>query len=196
MLLGIDSSLGTSVAVVSPEGKVLHEAQSVDPRAHAELMGQLLTECLSEAGVVPSDITHVVMGVGPGPFTGLRVGMAAASAFSLSQGVPLLPVVSHDALGFVAPGDSVVVTDAKRGEVAYSVYRASPELARVVGPALCTPDQLDAVLGVAADLPRNTLGFVSAGALALVALKMMARGVAFVPPSPMYLRAPDVGVTP
>lgn len=195
-MLSVDSSLGTSVAVVTPEGKIRHEANSEDPRAHAELIGQLLTECFSKTGLTPADITHVVMGVGPGPFTGLRVGMAAASAFSLSRGVPLVPVVSHDALGCVAPGDSVVVTDAKRGEVAYSVYRASPELTRVSGPALCTPDQLDEVLGVAAGLPRNTLGFVSAGALALVALKMMARGAAFAPPSPIYLRAPDVGVTP
>ncbi len=196
MLLSIDSSLGTSVAVVSGEGEILHEARSDDPRAHAELIGQLVTECLSHAGVTPTDITHVVMGVGPGPFTGLRVGMAAASAFSLSRGAPLLPVVSHDALGFVAGSDSVVVTDAKRGEVAYSVYRGFPELTRVVGPALCTPDQLDSVLGEAAGLPRNTTGFVSAGALALVAHTMMANGVAFGPPSPMYLRAPDVGVTP
>jgi tRNA threonylcarbamoyl adenosine modification protein YeaZ len=196
MLLSIDSSLGTSVAVVSPEGKILHEANSEDPRAHAELIGQLLTECFSETGVTPGDITHVVMGVGPGPFTGLRVGMAAATAFSLSRGVPLLPVVSHDALGFVTAGDSVVVTDAKRGEVAYSVYGVSPEFTRLVGPALCTPDQLDLELGEAVSLPRNTAGFVSAGALALVAHTMMASGVAFAPPSPIYLRAPDVGVTP
>ncbi len=88
MFLAIDSSLGTSVAVVSPAGVILAENSRSDPRGHAENIGSLLQETLVEAGVEPSEITRVVMGVGPGPFTGLRVGMAAAEAFALSRAVP------------------------------------------------------------------------------------------------------------
>ena len=196
MFLAIDSSLGTSVALVTLGGVALHEANSVDPRAHAERIGELLQECFDTTSRTPEDVTHVVMGVGPGPFTGLRVGMAAASAFSLSRGLPLLPVVSPDALGWWAEKECVVVTDARRGEVAYSVYRDHSDHRRVVGPALTTPDLLEEVLGEAHEFPRNTTSLVSATALALVAKEFLDKNLEFPPHTPLYLRAPDVTVKP
>jgi tRNA threonylcarbamoyl adenosine modification protein YeaZ len=196
MFLAIDSSLGTSVALVTLDGVAVHEANSVDPRAHAERIGELLQECFDHTSHTPDDVTHVVMGVGPGPFTGLRVGMAAAAAFSLSRGLPLLPVVSHDALGWWAENEYVVVTDARRGEVAYSVYGNRSDHRRVVGPALTTPDLLDEVLGAAKNFPRNTSSEVSATALALVAKDFVAKNLEFPSSVPLYLRAPDVTVKP
>ena len=196
MILAIDSSIGTSVAVVSPEGEVLANLQSDDPRAHAELLGVLLTNALEQAGVTPGDITGVAMGIGPGAFTGLRVGMAGAQAFALSRNLPLYPVVSHDALGWAVDTDTVVVTDARRGEVAFSVYSPSTPLRRVRGPELSTPALVDQALVDAATLPRIEGISIDASVLALVALHALSEGLALPEATPMYLRAPDVTVKP
>jgi tRNA threonylcarbamoyl adenosine modification protein YeaZ len=196
MLLSIDSSSGTSVAVVSREGVTLANQTSNDPRAHAELIGLLLEQALAEAGVTPSDITAVVMGVGPGPYTGLRVGMAAAQAFALSRSLPLYPVISHDGAGFESAANCVVVTDARRGEVAYSVYRQTPTPQRIVGPALTRPETLDQELGEYAALARTEPAVSPADNLARVALSYLEHGWEFPSISPVYLRAPDVSVKP
>lgn len=196
MFLSIDSSGGTSVAVVDPTGLVLSSHTSSDPRAHAELIGVLLERALADAGVGSSDITAVVMGVGPGPYTGLRVGMAAAQAFALSRALPLYPVVSHDGPGFAHDGDCVVVTDARRGEVAYSVYESGSLARRVSGPLLTKPETLDAELGLAGTLPRIEPDVVDAADLVAVALHFLDRGLPFPSISPVYLRAPDVTVKP
>src|SRR5690606_41296655 len=62
-----------------------------DPLGHAEVIGDLLERALVE----DAEITHVVAGMGPGPFTGLRIGIAAARAFALGRGVPVVAVPSH-----------------------------------------------------------------------------------------------------
>ncbi len=196
MILAIDSSMGTSVAVVSPEGHVLSHRDSDNPRAHAELLGVLLAGALEHAGVTPGHITGVAMGIGPGAFTGLRVGMAGAQAFALSRNLPLYPVVSHDALGWAVDTDTVVITDARRGEVAFSVYSPSAPLRRVRGPKLSTPALVDEALGDAAALPRIEGLSIDASVLALVALHARAEGLSLPEPRPMYLRAPDVTVKP
>ena len=133
MILGIDTSLGTAVAVVEHDGVVRAEAASADPLAHAEVIGLLLEGALADAAFgpvgaasapTPVTLTHVAAGVGPGPFTGLRVGIAAARAFALGRGLPVVPVPSHDAaaLGLAladpeaAEERFAVVTDARRRE--------------------------------------------------------------------------------
>jgi tRNA threonylcarbamoyl adenosine modification protein YeaZ len=195
MFLVVDSSLATSVAVVSSGGEILSECSSTDPRGHAENIGTLMQEALDAAGVTPAELTGVVMGVGPGPFTGLRVGMAAAEAFALSRSLPLLPVISHDAPAHRA-GDCVVITDARRGEVAFSVYAGEGALRRVQGPALCRPENLDAELGEYGSLPRIQAETIHAGALGQVATTYLQSDVPFASPTPQYLRAPDVTVMP
>ena len=196
MILAIDSSIGTSVAVVSPEGHVVAHCGSADPRAHAELLGVLLTSALEQAGVTPGDIMGVAMGVGPGAFTGLRVGMAGAQAFALSRNLPLYPVVSHDALGWGVDTETVVITDARRGEVAFSVYSPNASRRRVRGPELSTPARVDDALGDAAALPRVEGLSIDASVLALVALDAISHGLPFPGLQPLYLRAPDVTVKP
>ena len=101
MILGIDTSLGTAVAVIEPDGVVRSQGESRDPRGHAEVIGSLIESALAEASARAADITHVAAGMGPGPFTGLRVGIAAARAFALGRGIPIIPVVSHDAAALV-----------------------------------------------------------------------------------------------
>lgn len=166
MLLAIDTSAGTSVAVVDRDGGVLAEATEFDTRRHAEVVGELIAACLDESGIAPHGLSAVVAGMGPGPFTGLRVGIAAARAFAFGAGKPCLPLVSHDAIAFerlgglaVATGSAdaapattgtatplLVVTDARRREVYWSAYSGLDEAGlpvRIGAPALTRPAELD-----------------------------------------------------
>lgn len=196
MILAIDSSMGTSVAVVALDGTAMSSVTSEDPRAHAELIGVLLEQALRQAGITPAEVTAVAMGIGPGGFTGLRVGMAAAEAFAVSRGIALYPIVSHDALGWASTSDVVVVTDARRGEVAYSVYSPGQSMRRVYGPALCTPAELDGALGDWSPLPRIYASSLDAADVGAVAVSMVEAGLPLPPRTPLYLRVPDVTVRP
>ncbi|MDN3496499.1 tRNA (adenosine(37)-N6)-threonylcarbamoyltransferase complex dimerization subunit type 1 TsaB [Planococcus sp. APC 4015] len=209
MILGIDTSLGTAVAVVEDDGLVRSEASSESPLGHAEVIGTLLQTALTDAalGAVgqtsapsPFELTHVAAGMGPGPFTGLRIGIAAARAFALGRGIPVVPVVSHDAiaLGRLMLDDEAprfaVVTDARRREFAYSVYDGVDDdglPVRSSEPALVPRNGIDAVLaGHGAE--RHDATAVSAAMLALVAARSLAAGRVSVMTEPLYLRAPDV----
>jgi tRNA threonylcarbamoyl adenosine modification protein YeaZ len=196
MLLAIDTSAGTSVATQWSDGAA--EAVSASTMAHAEVLGQLISEVVEASDLRVSQITGVVAGIGPGPFTGLRVGLAAASAFAVGRGVPLLAVVSHDAIAFDAleevEGPVLVVTDARRKELYWSIYlgfdaNGLPE--RVAGPALAKPDELPAEWEGAA-VTRWDAAEVSAGLLNLIAHRKLEAGIPFEPFEPLYLRSPDV----
>jgi tRNA threonylcarbamoyl adenosine modification protein YeaZ len=194
MLLAIDSSAGTSAAVVDRAYGVLAERSVDDPLRHAEVIGQLIAEVLAESGAAVSALAAVAVGVGPGPFTGLRVGMAAARAFALGAGKPLLGVVSHDAVALAAYGSEgwgelLVVTDARRRERYWSRYAGLDALGlpvRTAGPALARPDDVPAA-------PRriDATG-VSAAALGLLAERVRVSGRPSEPIEPLYLRSPDV----
>lgn len=204
MILGIDTSLGTAVAVVEPDGAVRSEVESPDPRGHAEVIGTLIAQALAEASVSPADITQVAAGMGPGPFTGLRVGIAAARAFALGRAVPVVPVVSHDAIAATQLiGDALrgldtppfaVVTDARRREFAYSVYDdldAWGLPVRRADPALAPRDELDAILA-ALGAERRDAGRVSAAMLGVVAARATVAGRRIAGDEALYLRSPDV----
>ena len=198
MLLAIDTSAGTSVAVVDPaSGRVLAERSTDDSRRHAEVIGPFLAEVLAEAGVTGADVTGVVAGTGPGPFTGLRVGIAAARTFAAARGVPLLPLVSHDAIAADLQRHPVVVlTDARRREVYWSAHDETGT--RVAGPGLAKPADLDEAIRAsrpeAVDWPRETVTTVLAGRLGSLAADRLASGAPFADDTPLYLRDPDVTV--
>jgi tRNA threonylcarbamoyl adenosine modification protein YeaZ len=201
VLLTIDTSAGTAVAVVDPDAHaVLAERSTEDTRRHAEVIGPFLADVLVEAGIGPEHVTGVVVGMGPGPFTGLRVGIAAARTFAVARGVPVLPLVSHDAVAAdAADGEPlVVVTDARRREVYWTAYGAAADAAdahrpsRTSGPGLARPDELDAVLGDAAGWRRVVAATIPAGRLGLVAADRLASGAPFADDTPLYLRDPDV----
>jgi len=213
VILAIDTSSGSSVAVVDRDRGVLAEATEADTRRHAEVVGDLLVRVLAEAGVAPSELSAVVAGAGPGPFTGLRVGIAAARAFAFGAGVPCLAVVSHDAIASARlrahagltldePGRAVdlplvVVTDARRREVAWTAYSGLDTAGlpvRGAGPALARPADLDEVLGAVRDADRTDPAdsSVSAAALGMLAERLHEHGRAFADPAPLYLREPDV----
>jgi tRNA threonylcarbamoyl adenosine modification protein YeaZ len=189
----IDTSAGTSVAVVSSTGARLSEASTPGTMRHAEVIGSLLSEALSEANVAPSDLTAVVAGMGPGPFTGLRVGIAAARVFALGAGIPVIPAVSHDAVAQAqallgVTGRIVVVTDARRKESFFSRYQLTDGTAtRIEGPALAKID--DVPVG---EDRRVDAAEISAAALGASVVAAEVSGAARIPDEAIYLRSPDV----
>lgn len=197
VLLVIDTSAGTSVAVVDPATRTtLAERSTEDSRRHAEVVGPFLADVLAEAGVTPADVTGVVAGMGPGPFTGLRVGIAAARTFAAARGVPFLPLVSHDAVAAdqAMPGPFVVLTDARRREVYWSAYDADG--VRIAGPGLARPADLDEAIRAsspeAVAWERRTAVTIPARRLGELAADRLAAGGPFAADTPLYLRDPDV----
>lgn len=199
MLLAIDTSTGTSVAVVDRSG-ILAETGTDDTMRHAEVIGGFIRDALAAAGVEPSRLSGVAAGMGPGPFTGLRVGIAAAQAFALGIARPFVPVVSHDAIAWAwyrdgGTGALQVVTDARRREFAVTGYDgldADGLPVRTDGPALAPRDTVPPTRGVRLDAQ-----LVSAGAMGMLAeLAFSAGRLPLAGDQPLYLRAPDVTLSP
>jgi len=202
VILGIDTSLGTAVALVDVDGYVVAEASSDNPLGHAEVIGTLLTQVIGDGAVV----TAVAAGMGPGPFTGLRVGIASARAFAVGRDVPVIAVPSHDAaaleLLIAAAGvDSdlgrfAVVTDARRREFAYTIYEGLDDdglPVRVAEPALAPRDTIDDVLS-AQQATRHDVTRLHGSLVAIAGARALAAGRTLAGPEPLYLRAPDVSV--
>lgn len=184
MILAIDTSAGTSVALVG-EG-IVAEAATADTRSHAEHIGVFIDRVLTDAGLTPSDVTAVVTGIGPGPFTGLRVGIAGAIAFAIGRGIPLYGIPSHDAVA-VGRGACTVVSDVRRRELAWTSYRDG---VAIDGPRLTT----EATLATDVDLdtfPEVRANVISAALLATAAQVRLDRGDDLSSLRPLYLRAPD-----
>jgi tRNA threonylcarbamoyladenosine biosynthesis protein TsaB len=208
VILAIDTSVGTAVAVVEDDGVVLADAASENPLGHAEVIGGMLQDVLAAASGAPATsgehLSYVAAGMGPGPFTGLRVGIAAARAFALGRGIPVVPVVSHDAVALdvllagalsgIDVARFAVVTDARRREFAFTVYDGVDDdglPARIAEPALIPREQLDDHLaGLGAE--RRDAGRIPAAMVGLVAARSVAAGRVTAPGEPLYLRSPDV----
>jgi tRNA threonylcarbamoyl adenosine modification protein YeaZ len=198
-VLAIDTSTPAVVAgVVRRTGEVsvevLAERIVLDARGHAELLTPNVVAAVEDAGLTMSDLSAVVVGCGPGPFTGLRVGMATAAAFGHALGVPVHGVCSLDAIGVRTAGEVLVVTDARRREVYWARYRDG---VRAAGPAVDAPGD------VAVDGARSVAGSpVHAALFGLPVLDQVyptPAGLLAVtdlgsdPPPlvPLYLRRPD-----
>jgi tRNA threonylcarbamoyl adenosine modification protein YeaZ len=195
MLLAIDTSAGTSVAIVDRDAGVIAEHSSPDTRGHAELIGTFIRACLDDWGGSVTTLSGVVSGMGPGPFTGLRVGIAAARAFAFGAGKVVVPVVSHDAVAFGADGPVLVVTDARRHELFWSTYSGSDAAGlpvRTSGPNLAKAAELEHDVPGYSGYRLLDSGLVSAASLGLVAELQYAHGRPFATDQPLYLRSPDV----
>jgi tRNA threonylcarbamoyladenosine biosynthesis protein TsaB len=142
LILALDTSTPAVIAgIVRLEDlTVLAERVTVDPRAHAERLTPNVLAALADAGLAMADLDAVVVGCGPGPFTGLRAGMATAAAYGHALGIPVRGVCSLDAIGVRTTGDVLVVTDARRREVYWARYNDG---ARIDGPAVDAPADVD-----------------------------------------------------
>ena len=159
LLLAIDTST-TAITVGLHDGtSVVAEASTLDARAHAEHLAPNIRDALASAGAEPGDVTDVVVGIGPGPFTGLRVGIVTGRTFAFALGLPVRGLTSLDAIAHEAwlggrRGDLLVATDARRKEVYAAAYVLGDDRAdRVTEPAVSR----------AADLPAATRALPTAG---------------------------------
>lgn len=206
LVLAVDTATpAVTAGVVSLDGaapRTLSSRITVNARAHAEVLTPHILDCLAEAGHVPADLDAVVVGCGPGPFTGLRVGMATAAAFGDALGVPVHGVCSLDAIAADAAAidgrDLLVVTDARRREVYWARYSGGT---RVAGPEVAKPADVEPqpsmiVAGSAPhaelfDLPVVAVQTPSPAGLVSVAAPAIVGGVVPEPLVPLYLRRPD-----
>lgn len=204
LLLVIDTAtpaVTTGVVELADAPRMLAERVEVNARAHAELVTPQALASLDEAGVGFADLDAVVVGAGPGPFTGLRVGIATAAAYGHALDVPVYPVCSLDGIAADVAGAVLVATDARRREVYWAGYGADGT--RAGAPRVGKPADLAGhgypvaagngarqyvdALGVAAVEPEypSTRGLVAAVAGELRAAKEPG------PLTPLYLRRPD-----
>lgn len=135
-VLTIDTSTPAVVAGVLRAHEVLAERIVSDAHAHAELLTPNVVAAVAESGLTMAGLGAVVVGCGPGPFTGLRVGMATAAAYGHALDIPVYGVCSLDAIGVLTTGEVLVVTDARRREVYWARYRDG---VRIAGPAVAAP---------------------------------------------------------
>jgi tRNA threonylcarbamoyl adenosine modification protein YeaZ len=200
-----------ALALVDPHAvggkgvEILSERRTVDGRAHGELLGPAVAAVLAETGTAGRDLAAVVAGLGPGPFTGLRVGLMTAAALSQALAVPAYGVCSLDAIGALTADTVLVATDARRKEVYWAVYRDG---VRLTEPSVNRPDALAALLdgsGVRhavgdgarlyeALMPVPLLDeprYPSAAALAGLAADRIRGRAPGEPLTPLYLRRPD-----
>lgn len=140
LVLALDTSTAlTTVALVAPDGDVLAESSHMDARRHAEVLPRLVRDVLVASGSTPADLGLLAVGVGPGPFTGLRVGVAFARATAHARGIPVVGAMSLDVIARARhdEGPFTVVTRSRRVEVAWAAYDGSR--VRIDGP-LIQPD--------------------------------------------------------
>lgn len=191
--------------------RLLAERVTVDPRRHGELLAPAVAAVLAAAGRRIGELTAVVAGLGPGPYTGLRVGLVTAAALADAAGVPVYGVCSLDAVALPvagsvpAGGRLLAATDARRREVYWAGY--DPAGGRLAGPAVDRPAdlaarlaqlRLTAMCGAGARLYAEVLGLplLAADYPAPLALAALARdrvlaGAPADPVVPLYLRRPD-----
>jgi len=171
--------------------EVLAERAVPSGNRHAELLTPTIQDVVSQGGARVPDLAAVVVGLGPGPFTGLRVGVVTAAALGDAVGVPVHGVCSLDAIG---DGERSVVTDARRKELHWARY--DTEGRRVAGPGVDRPEDAPVTGPVVGDvrfaerLGREVLAAdVTTAGLLRAAAPLF--GTPPAPLEPLYLRRPD-----
>ncbi|MEU5684823.1 tRNA (adenosine(37)-N6)-threonylcarbamoyltransferase complex dimerization subunit type 1 TsaB [Streptomyces venezuelae] len=207
LLLALDTATPAVTVALHDGSTVIAESSQVDARRHGELLLPAVDRVLAEAGLTLDAVTGIVVGVGPGPYTGLRVGLMTADTFGLALGVPVHGVCTLDGLAYasgIESGPFVVATDARRKEVYWARY--DDVRTRAGEPAVDRPADIAAeveglpAVGAGALLYPDTFSdarapeHVSAAALASIAAERLAAGEELLEPRPLYLRRPDAQV--
>ena len=205
LVLGLDTALPACSAALLRDGRVLASLREPMMRGHQERLGTMVAEVMATAGARFADIDRIAVTVGPGSFTGLRVGLAFAKGLALALDRPCVGVGSLQALAASAATGGVVIAviDAKRGQVYLQAFEGQA--------ALCGPAALDLNQALARVAELSAAGAVTltgSGASLLAGAAPLARQVTLdapdpaevarlgasqdpVPARPLYLRAPD-----
>ncbi|WP_035940658.1 tRNA (adenosine(37)-N6)-threonylcarbamoyltransferase complex dimerization subunit type 1 TsaB [Knoellia aerolata] len=212
LILAIDTSTSAITVALHDDTRVLAAASHIDPRAHTEWVSPLIASCLASASLSPADLTAVAVGNGPGPFTGLRVGIVTGLTMGHALGVPVHGICSLDVLAAqaaptVRDGELLVATDARRKEVYWSRYAVrSGHVERLTFPAVERPADLTDDVRALPTVGRGPVLWpelfpdpvpvldVDAAVLARLAVER-ARDGEEMPVEPLYLRRPDALTT-
>ncbi|MEL7429002.1 MAG: tRNA (adenosine(37)-N6)-threonylcarbamoyltransferase complex dimerization subunit type 1 TsaB [Pseudomonadota bacterium] len=207
-LLAIDTSGAASAAAIidGRSGAVSASVSRDIGRGHAELLIDQVNECLAEAALTFNDLDRLAVTIGPGSFTGVRVGMAAVRGFALALDLPVVGVSTLDALAALAreqghEGDLAILLDARRGEAYFRIDQGQPQLVsyadieqqlKAYGGAICgsgclslAPEVLDRFR------PVHEAGIVPIETIARFAITQTGDGSM---PEPLYLRGADAKV--
>jgi tRNA threonylcarbamoyl adenosine modification protein YeaZ len=208
LLLGLDTSTPAVTVALHDGVTVLVESTTVDGRRHGELLAPAIDVVLKSAGRRATELTGVAVGVGPGPYTGLRVGVVTAASLADALGIAAHGICSLDVVAAVGraagvTGTITAVTDARRREVFWARYDDDGD--RVDGPGVDRPRDAAAradgtavgpgalLYADAFDLPVLD-GSPSAGALCSLVAARLDTGGELLPARPIYLRRPDAVV--
>lgn len=201
MLLAFDTATPLVSVALHDGDRVVVEHSSEQPMKHGEHLAPLIARALEDAGIVRQDLTAIAVGVGPGPFTGLRVGVVTARTLGFVLDIPVYGVCSLDAVALeavgtgAAAGSFLVATDARRKEVYLASYDVDG--ARLEGPVVTKPADVATTAEVAGAGPglypeafphaiapdRPSAGWMAHG--------VTAEMVELLDPEPLYLRRPD-----
>lgn len=197
-ILGLDTSTQVHAGLADGHA-VLVSTSFDDSRRHVEQLVPLIEQTLATAGISVTKLTKIIVGLGPGPYTGLRVGIATARTMAAALQIDIRGVCSLDVLAAQwvrsdrpPSGDFVIATDARRREVYWARYDVSG--VRLAGPSVAKPADLPKLpiggpagqaypeLSIAAGAPTQ----LDAGILALAGDSLPDAGI-----EPLYLRSPD-----
>ena len=210
LLLAFDTATPAVTVALHDGQRVLAETTTVDARRHGELLAPAIAKVVADAGAEQRDLTAIAVGVGPGPFTGLRVGLVTARVYGRTLDLPVHGVCSLDVLaraaGPAADGrEFLAVSDARRKELYWARYAGTGE--RLAGPSVDRPADIPAglpVAGQAVSLYPDQLGepiwpeHPSAAVLSTLVADALtaspATPVELLPPEPLYLRRPDAQI--
>ncbi len=202
LVLGFDTATpAVSVALHDGE-RVLSQACTTDARRHSELLAPMIAKVMADAGASRADLTDIAVGVGPGPYTGLRVGVVTARVLGSVLGIPVHGVCSLDVIavrGAAAGREFAVATDARRQEVYWARYDAAGR--RTDGPHVGRAGSIEGAAGLAVAGAGGLLypeafgevigpAYPDAATLCGIVAGRPA-GAALLPPEPLYLRRPD-----
>jgi tRNA threonylcarbamoyladenosine biosynthesis protein TsaB len=206
LLLAFDTATPAVTLALHDGTGVVAEREAVDARRHGELLAAAIEAALADCGASQADLTAIAVGTGPGPYTGLRVGLVTARVLSSALGIPLhgvctLDVIARSAAAGAAGREFIVTTDARRGELYWARY--SPAAERISGPGVSAPAKLPAGYPVAGEGPELYPGltdepllprYPAAAQLARIVAEREAAGAPALPAEPLYLRKPDARV--
>ena len=201
MLLAFDTATPLVSVALHDGERVVVELSSEQPMKHGEHLAPLVARAMEDAGIVRQDLTAIAVGVGPGPFTGLRVGIVTARTLGFVLDIPVYGVCSLDAVALevvgtsATPGSFLVATDARRKEVYLASYDADGR--RLEGPIVTRPAEVATDAPVAGAGPvlypehfphpiapdRPSAGWMASGVISEL--------VELIDPEPLYLRRPD-----